>query len=71
MMAPSVENVSREFQGRVLIGKLDVDANTTTTLIHEVRSIPTLVFYKDGAIVHRSSGYVTEESLREIITRLL
>ncbi|RMF04002.1 MAG: hypothetical protein D6772_01270 [Bacteroidetes bacterium] len=70
-MAPAVERVSREFKDQIMFGKLDVDANPTTRILNDVNSIPTFLFFKDGEIVHRSSGMVTEQYLRNIINRLL
>jgi thioredoxin 1 len=70
-MAPAVETVTREYRDQMMLGKLDVDANPTTRILQDVNSIPTFIFYKDGEIVHRSTGMVTEQYLRNIIERLL
>jgi thioredoxin 1 len=48
MIAPHLEELSREFDGKVKIVKLNIDENQQTTIRYGVRSIPTLILFKDG-----------------------
>ncbi len=63
MIAPILDQLSEEFAGRVKITKLDVDANQKTAARFQVRSIPTLLFFKDGKLVDQVIGAVPKTAL--------
>jgi thioredoxin 1 len=63
MIAPILEQLSEEFAGRVKVTKLDVDANQKTAMRFQVRSIPTLLFFKDGKLVDQVIGAVPKPAL--------
>jgi thioredoxin 1 len=63
MIAPILDQLSEEFAGRVKITKLDVDANQKTSMRFQVRSIPTLLFFKDGKLVDQVIGAVPKTAL--------
>ena len=63
MIAPILEQLSVEFDGRVKVTKLDVDANQKTAMRFQVRSIPTLLFFKDGKLVDQVIGAVPKPAL--------
>lgn len=63
MIAPILEQLSEEFAGRVKVTKLDVDANQKTSMRFQVRSIPTLLFFKDGKLVDQVIGAVPKQAL--------
>lgn len=56
-MAPIVETVARDHQGRLTVGKLNVDDESQIAIRHGVRSIPTLIFFAGGEEVDRLVGY--------------
>ena len=56
MIAPLLEQLSTEYEGKVKVTKLDVDANQKTAMRFNVRSIPTLLFFKDGKEVDQVIG---------------
>jgi thioredoxin 1 len=58
MVAPILEQLATEYEGKVKITKLDVDANIKTASRFNVRSIPTLLFFKDGKVVDQIIGAV-------------
>jgi thioredoxin 1 len=58
MIAPILEQLSTEYEGKVKVTKLDVDANIKTGSRFNVRSIPTLLFFKDGKVVDQIIGAV-------------
>lgn len=70
MMAPVVEKLSKEYDGKVKIGKLDIDENADTATKYEVQSIPTIIFFKDGEVVEKLIGFQSEESLKEKLDSL-
>jgi len=63
MIAPIVEQIAQENGDKMLVGKLDVDANGETAMRFGVMSIPTLILFKDGEPVERLVGYRPKEQL--------
>lgn len=55
-VAPVLEEVSEEYSGKVKVGKVDVDANQSTAARYMIRSIPTVLFFKDGKVVDQAVG---------------
>ena len=56
MLAPTVDAVARDYAGRVLVGKLDVDANPATASRFDIRGIPALLLFRDGRLIDRLVG---------------
>ncbi len=71
MMAPAVERLAEVYKGRVKIGKMDVDENMNTSAKFEIQSIPTTIFFKNGAIVEKLVGFQSEEALKQKIESLM
>lgn len=63
MMAPILEDVAKTYEGKIKIGKLNVDENPETTGSFGVTGIPTIIFLKDGAMVGRLVGFQSKEAL--------
>ena len=63
IIAPFVEELATEYAGRVTVGKLDVDHNQRTAAQFGVRSIPTVLFFKDGKVVDTVVGAVPKPAL--------
>ncbi|MBN4054771.1 thioredoxin [Nitrospira defluvii] len=70
-IAPAIEILSSEFEGRAKVGKLDVDNNPATASGYQVSSIPTLLFFKNGEIVDRVVGVVSKKVLSEKLDAIL
>ena len=64
-IAPIIEQLAEEYEGRAKIAKMDVDANPTTPMQYGVRSIPTLLFFKDGQPVDQLLGGVPKKALAD------
>jgi thioredoxin 1 len=62
-IAPVVEQIASENDGKMSVGKLDVDVNGATAMKYGVMSIPTLILFKDGQPVERLVGYMPKERL--------
>jgi thioredoxin 1 len=71
MIAPIVEQIAAENDGKITVGKLDVDQNGETAMKYGVMSIPTLILFKDGQPVERLVGYQPKERLMAKISRHL
>lgn len=71
MVAPIVDELAAEFEGKVLIGKCDVEDNDEITMKYGVRNIPTIVFIKGGEVVDKQVGAVSKDVLKAKIENLL
>jgi len=71
VQGPIVEELEKEYAGKIKIGKLDVDAAQETASAFQVMSIPTLILFKDGAPVERLTGLQQKNTLAEKINSLL
>jgi len=69
MIAPTIEELATKFNGKVSMGKLNVDENNKTATKYGIRSIPTLLFFKDGSIVNQVVGVRSKDELEEVITQ--
>ncbi|GAB1442292.1 MAG: thioredoxin [Ignavibacteriales bacterium] len=67
-IAPIVEQLAGEYDGKVKIGKLDVDENPETAVKFGVRSIPTLLLFKNGQVVDTIIGAVQKQVIVQKIT---
>ena len=71
MIAPIVEELAKEYEGRVIIGKCDVDDNVELTTRFGIRSVPSVFFLKNGQIVDKSVGAAPKQTFVEKIEALL
>jgi len=71
MVAPVVEELARDYAGKILFGKLNVDENRETAMQHQIMSIPTMLVFKNGELVDRIIGAMPRQMLEPKITRHL
>ncbi|MCK5520022.1 MAG: thioredoxin [Candidatus Marinimicrobia bacterium] len=71
MIAPALEEISAELDGKVIIAKLDVDNNPLTAGQYGVRSIPTLLIIKAGTVVNQIIGAVPKSVIKDKIKEIL
>ena len=69
-IAPLIEELAGDFQGRAKVGKLDIDNNTNVPMQYNVRSIPTLLFFKNGKVVDQVVGVVPKKVIADKLTGL-
>ena len=69
-LAPVLESMSQEFEGKVRFAKLDVDQDRNLARDLNISSMPTLLFYKEGKLVGRHTGYLNESELRKKLESL-
>lgn len=65
MIAPVVEELANDYEGKAVIAKLDVDSNPGVSAKYGIRSIPTLLVFKDGKIVDKQVGAVNKGVLAQ------
>lgn len=63
MIAPIVDEISREFEGKAVVGKVNVDNNPDTAAQYGIRNIPTILFFKGGQVVDKVVGVVPKKQL--------
>lgn len=63
MVGPIVEEIAKEYEGKALVGKVDVDSNPEVSYKYGIRSIPTLLFIKDGEVVDKQVGATSKSVL--------
>tara|TARA_B100001057_G_scaffold36963_1_gene33468 strand:+ start:3857 stop:4174 length:318 start_codon:yes stop_codon:yes gene_type:complete len=64
-IAPIIDEIHNELEGQAVIGKLDVDSNSDTSVKYGVRNIPTLLVFKRGEVVDKVVGVVPKSQLIE------
>ena len=65
MVGPVVEELGKEYEGKAVVGKLNVDNNAQVSMKYGIRSIPTILFFKNGELVDRSVGAVPKAQLAQ------
>lgn len=65
MVGPIVEELATDYDGKAVVGKVNVDSNPSISMKYGVRSIPTILFLKNGEVVDRSVGAVPKAQLAE------
>jgi thioredoxin 1 len=70
-IAPTLEELAEEYEGKVRIGKLDVDGNRKVATQYQIRSIPTLLLFKGGKVVGHKMGAASKDALRELLDKAL
>ena len=63
MMSPIIDNLAKQFIGRVIIAKLDTSRNRTAPAQYNIRGVPTLIFFKHGRVADQMTGAMPEEAL--------
>ena len=71
MIAPIMEELAQEYDGKIKIGKLDVDDNQQTAVKYGVRSIPTVLYFKNGEVAETIIGAVPKQMFVEKIKAVL
>ena len=71
MIAPVVDELAEEYEGKFAFAKLDVDANPQTAMQFGIRSIPALLIFKDGAVADNVVGAVPKAVLKKKIDKAL
>ena len=67
MLTPTIEELAGDFEGQVLVGKLNVDDNPNTATTYGIRGIPTLLFIKDGQVVQQVVGVKSKAEIKKVI----
>ena len=70
-LGPAIDALAQDYQGKVAVGKLNVDDNPDTTIKFNVRGIPALLLFKGGQVVDQVVGLVPKDEIRKVIDKHL
>ncbi|MBI2834447.1 MAG: thioredoxin [Acidobacteria bacterium] len=70
-LAPAIEAIANEFNGRLIVGKLNVDEHQEVSMRYNIRGIPTLILFKAGDMVEQVVGLVDKDYLKKLVERHL
>ena len=70
-IAPIIEEIANDYDGKVKVGKVDVDNNNQVAMKYGIRSIPTLLLFKGGEVVDQVIGNVGKESIESMLNKAL
>lgn len=70
-LGPAVDAIAEKYEGRAIVGKMNVDENDEVSSENRVRNIPTILFFKDGELKDRSVGLVSQSDLEAKLEALL
>ena len=70
-LAPFVDEVATEYNGRLRVAKMDVDRNQATPMRYGIRGIPALLLFKGGKVVDQIVGYVPKETIARSVTKVV
>lgn len=67
MLAPVIDRLAADYEGRAIIGKVDVDSQQELAIRYGVMSIPTVIFFKDGKELERKVGLLPPEAFTAVL----
>ena len=71
MLAPTVDDIAKEYDGRIVVAKCNVDDADDVAMQFRIRNIPTLMFFKGGEMVNRLVGAVPKQEITAILESIL
>ncbi|WP_454953819.1 thioredoxin [Capnocytophaga gingivalis] len=71
MLGPVIEEIATEYEGRVVVGKVDVDSNQEYAAKYGIRNIPTVLVFQNGEVVGRQVGVAPKNTYTEALDSLL
>ncbi|MDR3328928.1 MAG: thioredoxin [Prevotellaceae bacterium] len=70
-IAPTIEALAKAYEGRAVVGKVDIDANEQIPARYGIRNIPTVLFFKNGEVVDKLVGSATQGAFEDKLKALL
>ena len=71
MIAPVIESIAEKFDGRIKVGKVNVDEEPEISLEYNIASIPTVMIFKNGEEVSKSIGYSDEAEIEQLVLQAI
>jgi thioredoxin 1 len=70
-LAPIVDEIADQYNGKVRVMKMDVDKNSSTPMRYNVRGIPTLLIFKGGQVAEQIVGYVAKDVIEKALSKVV
>ena len=70
-MAPVIDQIAKEYDGKVKVAKLNVDENMATSTRYNIRGIPTMLLFKDGQVKEQIVGATSQDGLERVLSKHL
>lgn len=70
-LSPVIKEISNDYEGSVKVGKVNVDENPQTTMKFSIRSIPTLIVFKNGEVAEQIIGAVPKSEIEKVLNKAL
>lgn len=70
MLAPVIEELAKEYEGRVVVGKVNIDEQPELAEVFQIQSIPTVLVFKNGQLADMAVGYRPKEQLAQLLNTL-
>ncbi len=67
MLAPTIAEIAKDYEGKVKVGKIDIDDYAPLAIKYGVASIPTVLLFKNGEVVNKSVGFVPKASIENML----
>ena len=67
MLGPTIDNMAKDYNGKVKVGKVDTDANRDVSMRFGISAIPTVILFKDGKIAQKFVGLRKEQEFKEVL----
>jgi len=67
MLAPTIDKIAREYNGKVKVGKVDTDSNRDVSIKYGISAIPTVILFKNGQVAQKFVGLRQEKDFREAL----
>ena len=71
MVAPILDKIAKEYDGKLIVAKVNTDENQEWASRYGIQGIPTMLFFSEGKIIHRQVGAVPEGMLREALNQFI
>ena len=71
MLTPTIDEIADDFSGKAIIGKLNVDENPSIASDYGIRSIPSLLFFKDGKVQNQIMGAVSKSDIEKALNDII
>ena len=71
MLGPVIDKLAEAYEGKAIVGKVNVDENDDTCAAYGIMNIPTILFFKGGELVHRQVGAIRKPDLQKLFEDLL
>lgn len=71
MISPIIDEISKEYEGKVKVVKMNTDENPETPSEYQISAIPTLLFFKSGKVVKEIVGVVPKEEIKKVLDELI